>query len=86
MQKKKKKKKSSLTTPSKAPHAVFLKGFTDNYVSQGQTEPPTIPIFQLYKDKPFPVGEIQEYIQPFNSHRMTDEEVRGKEATSEASR
>ena len=55
---------------------MFLKGFTDNYVSQGQTEPPTIPIFQLYKDKPFPEGEIQEYIQPFNAHRMTSEEVR----------
>mmetsp|Transcript_10944 Transcript_10944/g.22473 ORF Transcript_10944/g.22473 Transcript_10944/m.22473 type:complete len:432 (+) Transcript_10944:1-1296(+) len=78
--KKKKKKKSSSSTPAPTSTpctkslCINLSGYTDYYVANGQTEPPTIPVSQLYKGKKFPTGEIMEYHQDFNRSRITDEE------------
>lgn len=73
--KKKKKKKSAeevtgkaastgeFREPSRKPPARGLKetAFTDDYVKYGQTDPPTIPIADLFQGKVLPVGEIQFY-------------------------
>ncbi|VUZ46037.1 unnamed protein product [Hymenolepis diminuta] len=45
-----------------------------------QTDPPTIPVFQLYPDKNFPVGQILDYAPAADgrtaSNRLTSEELR----------
>ena len=38
----------------------------------GQTEPPTIPIVNLFKPGSFPKGEIQQYREAFNAFRAND--------------
>ncbi|XP_053990733.1 uncharacterized protein LOC128882912 isoform X2 [Hylaeus volcanicus] len=40
-----------------------------------QTDPPTIPIINMFPDKIFPLGEIQQYVGS-NVYRTTDEEKR----------
>ena len=83
--KKKKKKKAgggggggggNKPVPSKRAECRLLGGFTDYYVALGQTEPPTIPIVNLFKPGTFPKGEILEYNmngkQEFNAYRATD--------------
>ena len=62
------------TEPTNKAVCINLGGFTDYYRASGQTEPPTIPVSKLYEIKPFPVGEIQEYIQDFNRSRISNEE------------
>ena len=89
--KKKKKKKGSATAqlfvqePSLKPPARGLKptAFTDYYVKYGQTEPPTIPIEELFKGKEFPKGEIQHYPGEGQAGRVTSEEKRAMERLEE---
>ena len=81
--KKKKKKKSADATetptgeirePEKKPPARGLKetAFTDYYVRYGQTDPPTIPVADLFQGKALPIGELQPYEQ---TYRKTTQEV-----------
>ena len=44
-----------------------------------QTEPPMIPMTQLYRVGEFPVGEIVEHWGDHNRHRMTSAECRAKD-------
>jgi methionyl aminopeptidase len=100
-QKKKKKKKAvngSSTnnlvngTPTNKAQGRFLNegSFTDYYVAHGQTEPPTIPVSNLFKGEdtpssplpPFPTGEIQHHPLESNSHRISSEELRHNERLS----
>lgn len=90
--KKRKKKKKGISgtklevkEPSKKPPALGLKdtAFTDYYVKYGQTEPPTIPVADLFKDKPFPMGEIQSYPGEGQSYRETSEESRAMDRLQE---
>lgn len=100
---KKKKKKSSATnnsnltkgTPSnKSQGRLLTEGsFTDYYVIHGQTEPPTIPVVNLFSADsdeptpnnntsslpPFPTGEIQQHPLESNAHRISSEELRATE-------
>eukprot|EP00594_Rhizosolenia_setigera_P016945 CAMPEP_0178954368 /NCGR_PEP_ID=MMETSP0789-20121207/8945_1 /TAXON_ID=3005 /ORGANISM="Rhizosolenia setigera, Strain CCMP 1694" /LENGTH=481 /DNA_ID=CAMNT_0020635749 /DNA_START=46 /DNA_END=1491 /DNA_ORIENTATION=- len=71
--------------PSKKPHGRGLKEntFTDSYILSGQTEPPTIPIAELFTDGNFPEGEITKHGNPKydnvfidNTFRETDAEKR----------
>ncbi|CAB1113173.1 unnamed protein product [Ectocarpus sp. CCAP 1310/34] len=45
----------------------------------GQTEPPTIPVEDLFEEGSFPEGEILEHPRDFNSFRITSEEKRAEE-------
>lgn len=97
---KKKKKKSASTanglakgTPSnKAEGRMLSEGsFTDYYVAHGQTEPPSIPVVDLFHGDedygnpantalpPFPEGEIQEHPLESNVHRISSAELRAQE-------
>lgn len=62
--------------PSKKPHSRIIGGFTDWYLAKGQTEPPTIPVSQLYPDGRFPVGQELDHAGDFNAYRTTSEEKR----------
>jgi methionyl aminopeptidase len=62
--------------PSKLPLARGVTGFTDYYLKHGQTEPPTIPVSQLFPSRKFPEGQVMEYASDFNSWRTTSEEKR----------
>jgi len=63
--KKKKKSTSEKTQGSIIAPGRGVKGFCDSYLQYGQTEPPSIPIADLFKDqKNFPQGEILEYSPP----------------------
>ena len=66
--------------------------FTDYYVACGQTEPPSIPVVELFRDfvgddesdgvshlPVFPVGEIQEHPLESNVHRISSAELRQNE-------
>eukprot|EP00752_Nemacystus_decipiens_P001291 g1284.t1 len=66
-------------TGSKVAPARGVKGFTDSYVRYGQTEPPTIPVDDLFEEGSFPEGEILEHPRDFNSFRITSEEKRAEE-------
>ena len=44
--------------PSLQPPSRLLGGMTDYYVAYGQTEPPTIPVCDLFPNGNFPVGEL----------------------------
>lgn len=73
---------STNNVPSKKPHARGLgaDSFTDSYILSGQTEPPTIPIADLYPTGTFPVGEIMSHPLPeINSYRETDAEKRARD-------
>ncbi|TMW69295.1 hypothetical protein Poli38472_001451 [Pythium oligandrum] len=76
--KNKKKKKKTKTHPvgSKLPPFRGVTGYTDSYVSVGQTEPPTIPVAKLFPNGNFPIGEIQDQPGDFNTYRSTSEEKR----------
>jgi methionyl aminopeptidase len=71
--------------PSLKPPALGLKetAFTDFYVKYGQTEPPTIPVADLFKGRDFPHGEIQSYDGESQSYRHSSEEVRGRDRLQE---
>ncbi|CAI5716819.1 unnamed protein product [Hyaloperonospora brassicae] len=81
----KKKKKSTATASvgSKAPPFRGVSGFTDSYVALGQTDPPTIPIEELYADGQYPEGEIQAHPGDFNTFRTTSEEKRALDRAQE---
>mmetsp|Transcript_4679 Transcript_4679/g.9083 ORF Transcript_4679/g.9083 Transcript_4679/m.9083 type:complete len:1148 (+) Transcript_4679:210-3653(+) len=76
-------------TPSKKAECRLLGegSFTDYYVAHGQTEPPSIPVVDLFRSSddtsaqlpPFPTGEIQEHPLDSNSHRLTSAELRHDE-------
>eukprot|EP01138_Halocafeteria_seosinensis_P009933 gb/GECG01010145.1/.p1 GENE.gb/GECG01010145.1/~~gb/GECG01010145.1/.p1 ORF type:complete len:309 (+),score=62.14 gb/GECG01010145.1/:1-927(+) len=63
-------------TGSKLPSHRGVKGYCDMYHKYGQTEPPSIPVSQLFPDGKFPQGEIQEHPGDFNTFRITSEEKR----------
>ena len=89
--KKKKKKKGGgggggpVKQPSLKPPGFGLKdtAFTDYYVKYGQTDPPTIPVADLFKGKEFPVGEIQPYTLESQTYRETSAEVRAMDRLQE---
>ena len=57
--------------------------FTDYYVKYGQTDPPTIPVADLFQGKEFPVGEIQQYTLESQTYRETSAEVRAMDRLQE---
>jgi hypothetical protein len=61
------------------PKSRGVTGFTDSYVACGQTEPPSIPVANLFEAGTFPVGEIMEQPGDFNTFRITSEEKRAQE-------
>ena len=76
-------------TPSNKAEGRFLNegSFTDYYVAHGQTEPPTLPVVNMFRGEDdedpsrkglptFPQGEIQEHPLESNSHRVSSEELR----------
>jgi methionyl aminopeptidase len=71
--------------PSQLPFSRNVKGFTDYYVAYGQTEPPTIPVADLFPSGEFPVGQelphhTTKYPDPYSAWtRMTEEEKRANE-------
>jgi methionyl aminopeptidase len=92
--KKKKKKKNgggpavvvgSIKEPSLKPPARGLKetAFTDYYVKYGQTDPPTIPVVDLFKGKEFPIGEIQPHTHENQTYRETSDEARAMDRLQE---
>ena len=56
--------------------------FTDYYVKYGQTEPPTIPVEELFPKGKFPKGEEMNHPGDFNVHRTTDAECRARDRAS----
>jgi len=58
--KKKKGKKKKKAAGTLLPCSRLLGGFTDYYVKYGQTEPPTIPIANLFPDGKYPEGQIMD--------------------------
>jgi methionyl aminopeptidase len=67
--------------PSKKPPHLGLKdtAFTDFAVQYGQTDPPTIPIQQLFQGKEYPLGELLSYTLESQTYRETNAEVRARE-------
>lgn len=68
--------------------------YTDYYLAHGQTEPPSIPVVNLFSSNvdenndiandtkylpPFPTGEIQSHPLESNSHRISSAELRAAE-------
>lgn len=55
------------------------------YLENGQTVPPTVPVSQLpaFKSGVFPPGEIQNHPGDFNTHRATDESLKMLEIPNE---
>ena len=94
---KKKKKKSGAPAPPAAPtgggnpslkpHGRFLgKDYcTDYYLVHGQTNPPTIPVSELFegKDKEYPVGEITPHPLESNTYRESSAEKRAHDRLQE---
>jgi methionyl aminopeptidase len=92
--KKKKKKKSGNGVqvggaPSLKPHGRMLgqkkEYFTDYYLDYGQTNPPTIPVSDLFekKGKDFPVGEITPHPLESNTYRESSAEKRAHDRMQE---
>jgi len=90
--KKKKKKSASASNggaakgiPSKKPHGRLLgeNSFTDSYIALGQTDPPSIPVCNLFTEGSFPIGEIQEHPLESNAFRTTSAELRARERMQE---
>ncbi|OWZ12309.1 Methionine aminopeptidase, partial [Phytophthora megakarya] len=80
---KRKKLKISHSTGSKLPQFRGVQGCTDSLLSIGQTDPPSIPIAELFPDGYFPIGEIQNHPGDFNSFRVTNDEKRALDRTQE---
>jgi methionyl aminopeptidase len=87
--KKKKKKggvqKGEIREPSQRPPALGLKdtAYTDFFVKYGQTDPPTIPVADIFKGREFPIGEIQSYPDESQTYRETSEETRSRDRMQE---
>jgi len=69
--------------PSKDPPFRGVAGKTDYYVAYGQTEPPSIPVADLFAGKELPKGEIEDHPGDFNRFRTTDAEKRALDRASE---
>ena len=80
------------TPTQKAEGRMLNEGsFTDYYVAYGQTEPPSVPVADLFRGEDgeessnkthlprFPEGEIQEHPLESNVHRMSSAELRQAE-------
>lgn len=70
--------------PSVKPQFLGLKetAFTDYFVKYGQTDPPTIPVMDLFKGKELPTGEVSPH--PNNtSSRESAAELRAREVLHE---
>src|SRR5687767_4989578 len=71
---------SVTTTGSKEPcqrpphRGLLSTAFTDAHVKYGQTDPPTIPVAELFRDREYPIGEIQNYGLESQTYRETSEE------------
>ena len=89
---KKKKKRKPKKKKNKGPVGSIpaisrnLGGFTDYYTKYGQTNPPSKPVADLFKDGCFPIGEIQKHgktsVVPIGGgweKRENDDEKREKE-------
>ena len=77
----KKKAKTAGVQPSNPQHLRNLTGFTDYYVTLGQTEPPSKPVAELFPSGRFPVGESMphgktKYPNPSSSWARTTEAER----------
>eukprot|EP00980_Cylindrotheca_fusiformis_P012804 scaffold3151_cov110-Cylindrotheca_fusiformis.AAC.2 len=90
--KKKKKKKGSalfqlaeIQEPSEQPphRGLLPTAFTDAHVKYGQTNPPTIPVSEVFRGREFPKGEIQPHALESQSYRETSAECRARELMSE---
>ncbi|RLN60215.1 hypothetical protein BBJ28_00003723 [Nothophytophthora sp. Chile5] len=80
--KKKKRKKraaAKASSGSKLPLCRGVSGYLDSYVSVGQSDPPSIPVAQLFPSGKFPVGEIADHAGDWNTFRRTSEEKRALE-------
>ena len=74
------------TVPSQKPHGRLLKdtAFTDYFVKYGQTNPPTIPVSDLFSNNEFPIGEIEPHPLPeINTYRETSAEKRANDRLQE---
>eukprot|EP00339_Tiarina_fusa_P005152 CAMPEP_0117022526 /NCGR_PEP_ID=MMETSP0472-20121206/16917_1 /TAXON_ID=693140 ORGANISM="Tiarina fusus, Strain LIS" /NCGR_SAMPLE_ID=MMETSP0472 /ASSEMBLY_ACC=CAM_ASM_000603 /LENGTH=478 /DNA_ID=CAMNT_0004728405 /DNA_START=229 /DNA_END=1668 /DNA_ORIENTATION=+ len=95
--KKKKKKKAGgaggaggalqIKEPSKKPtfRGLLPTAFVDAGVKYGQTDPPTIPVKDLFQSKPYPVGEIQPHtlLESQTSFRESQAEIRARDIMHE---
>jgi methionyl aminopeptidase len=64
----------------KPPHLGLLEtAFVDSYVKYGQTDPPTIPVQELFKGRDYPKGEIQPHALESQTYRETSAEVRARD-------
>lgn len=52
-------------------HSLRFLAF-DKSTRYGQTEPPTIPVDELFEEGSFPEGEILEHPRDFNSFRVRE--------------
>lgn len=68
--------------PSRVPGFRGVDGFTDSYIAVGQTDPPSTPIFELFKGGPFPPGQVVDHPGDFNTYRVTSEEKRALDRAS----
>ena len=75
----------NIQEPVQRPPAFGLKStaFTDYFVKFGQTNPPTIPVAELFAGRDLPVGEIQPYTLQSQTYRETSEEVRARDRLQE---
>jgi methionyl aminopeptidase len=73
--------------PSKKPPHLGLKdtAFVDYFVKFGQTDPPTIPVIDLFSDieKDLPTGEILSHPNQSQSYRESSAEIRSREHLQE---
>jgi methionyl aminopeptidase len=69
--------------PCRKPPGLGLNptAFTDYYVKYGQTDPPTIPVADLFRNKTLPTGEILPH--PGDTQRETSEECRARDRLQE---
>ena len=83
--KKKKGTKLEFGEPLLKPPARGLKAtaYTDYYVKYGQTDPPTIPVSDVFKGREFPKGEIQNYTLESQTYRESSEEARAMDRLQE---
>jgi methionyl aminopeptidase len=57
--------------------------FTDYFVKHGQTDPPTIPVADLFKGKEWPTGEVSPHPNSSASSRESAAELRAREVLHE---
>ena len=86
--KKKKKRKKKKPGPVLVPQEPIAKpparglkesAFTDFACQYGQTNPPTIPVADLFKGRELPIGELHVHPGDHNAYRETSTECRAKD-------